>query len=673
MKRPEAMGSTFATPKSRPRGTPELVAVQSPIVRPLNGARVSAELQEWEADVISGLPSSASLVPHAAQQRLSAAPPVVRDVLSEAGRPLDENTRYAMESRFGHDFSRIRVHSGGRAAESTDALHASAYGVGHHLVFGEDGYAPGTLTGDRLLAHELTHVLQSRQERETSPLIRLKPRADDGTNTYPWVGRITGAWSVALRGSPDKKPDDPHRNTRSDLPRGSEVLVIGRRGGWLHVSAQINGVQTDGYVSQEFVSYVRPSAFELPELVITVKVPSVPEALVILKRAETKKAAGGALFKPSEDEAGDIGLAISVLERSGKYVVDHSTFTVGFVETVGKKVEITSIAEFVVFVEQVERQYPAATPAEIASEIRQLWFSDVNWELLVSSKGVSEGDKEVDIETRPNPIANRFEIEKLAPKEGGKQFSTPHGTVDIGHVLAGIDASLSPFPAEYPEKYLEARGHESSDTRLKYETLKKASGGRSRDFTTWAGDFGQAYAEYLVAKYVKKDSTATLAKFMADKATKPEVLGDIHGYTALEAWQNMPEESKAGGNTLKISNLLRDFYLSGDTTSTRYGKHVQSVSGVSDLMPFIIERSKAFARPWFAKKAYEAKGWWSSEGWGAKGVLENWLEEFDRVDADNDQNAAPEDQLGTFLDKTKTKTKTKSVEEKPRVLSPQQR
>ncbi len=90
------------------------------------------------------------------------APSVVHEVLGSAGQPLDASTRSFMESRFGHDFSRVRVHTDTRAAESAQSVDATAYTVGHNVVFAEGHYAPRTDAGRRLLAHELTHVLQQR-------------------------------------------------------------------------------------------------------------------------------------------------------------------------------------------------------------------------------------------------------------------------------------------------------------------------------------------------------------------------------------------------------------------------------------------------------------------------------------------------------------------------------
>jgi hypothetical protein len=81
------------------------------------------------------------------------------------GQPLSASARAFFESRFGHVFDHVRVHSDARAAESARALNALAYTVGHHIVFASGQYAPETMAGRRLLAHELTHVLQQNAPR----------------------------------------------------------------------------------------------------------------------------------------------------------------------------------------------------------------------------------------------------------------------------------------------------------------------------------------------------------------------------------------------------------------------------------------------------------------------------------------------------------------------------
>jgi outer membrane protein OmpA-like peptidoglycan-associated protein len=87
-------------------------------------------------------------------------PPIVHEVLRSSGQRLAPETRAFMEPRFGRDFSQVRVHADARAAASARAVNALAYTVGTSIVFGQGRYAPGNSQGRRLLAHELSHVLQ---------------------------------------------------------------------------------------------------------------------------------------------------------------------------------------------------------------------------------------------------------------------------------------------------------------------------------------------------------------------------------------------------------------------------------------------------------------------------------------------------------------------------------
>jgi hypothetical protein len=84
-------------------------------------------------------------------------PLIVHEVLRSPGQPLDSQTRAFFEPRFGHDFSKVRVHTDTRASESTRAVNALAYTVGQDVAFASGQYAPRTDAGARLLAHELAH------------------------------------------------------------------------------------------------------------------------------------------------------------------------------------------------------------------------------------------------------------------------------------------------------------------------------------------------------------------------------------------------------------------------------------------------------------------------------------------------------------------------------------
>jgi hypothetical protein len=112
--------------------------------------------------------------------------PAVREVLAALGQPLDAAARSVMESRLGHDFSGVRVHTDAKAGAAARAIDARAYTAGHNVVFGAGQYSPGTATGQNLLAHELTHVVQ---QQAAAPKARLLPcgRRAAGGGTAPLV------------------------------------------------------------------------------------------------------------------------------------------------------------------------------------------------------------------------------------------------------------------------------------------------------------------------------------------------------------------------------------------------------------------------------------------------------------------------------------------------------
>jgi hypothetical protein len=91
------------------------------------------------------------------------APASVHATLASPGQPLAPSVRAFFEPRFGADFSQVRVHTDDLAQQSARDAHALAYTVGSHVVFGAGRYAPSSPEGQRLLAHELAHVVQQSQ------------------------------------------------------------------------------------------------------------------------------------------------------------------------------------------------------------------------------------------------------------------------------------------------------------------------------------------------------------------------------------------------------------------------------------------------------------------------------------------------------------------------------
>jgi Domain of unknown function (DUF4157) len=95
------------------------------------------------------------------------------------GQRLAEPVRAFFESRFGYDFSQVHVHSDARAAESARAVNALAFTTGRDIVFGTGNYSPQTTEGKRLLAHELTHVIQQGSGSVGPRALQRQPKPDE--------------------------------------------------------------------------------------------------------------------------------------------------------------------------------------------------------------------------------------------------------------------------------------------------------------------------------------------------------------------------------------------------------------------------------------------------------------------------------------------------------------
>jgi len=106
------------------------------------------------------------------------APAIVHNALNTPGKSLDKDTQRFMESKFGHDFSQVRVHTDRNAVSSARALDAAAYTVGNDIVFNDAQYDASSAAGNNLLAHELAHVVQQSRAGGKNGSLRIGPVGD---------------------------------------------------------------------------------------------------------------------------------------------------------------------------------------------------------------------------------------------------------------------------------------------------------------------------------------------------------------------------------------------------------------------------------------------------------------------------------------------------------------
>ncbi|MBE9581068.1 MAG: DUF4157 domain-containing protein [Proteobacteria bacterium] len=154
---------------------------------------------------VSGSPPHIQRYMGQATGEVDTVPASVDRVLASSGTPLEPMLRQDMGQRFGHDFSRVRVHSGMAAEQSTREVNANAYTAGHNVVFGAGRFEPETHEGQRLIAHELAHVVQQSGSdgvrvghaglRPNSPrlLAHIAQQSAGNFSTTPTVQRQTAA------------------------------------------------------------------------------------------------------------------------------------------------------------------------------------------------------------------------------------------------------------------------------------------------------------------------------------------------------------------------------------------------------------------------------------------------------------------------------------------------
>jgi hypothetical protein len=138
--------------------------------------------------------------------------------------PKEVNQFYA--TKMGHDFNNVKIHTGNEAVKSASEINARAYTTGNHIVFNEGEYNPSTHTGRKLLAHELTHVVQ--QQEASGSQIQRKVQF----NVTEWNAEKVEPGALT------------NQADSIDIPKGKQILIGGL--------VEVNGDATDKCTDYEF-------------------------------------------------------------------------------------------------------------------------------------------------------------------------------------------------------------------------------------------------------------------------------------------------------------------------------------------------------------------------------------------------------------------------------------
>src|SRR5262245_24898589 len=175
---------------------------------------------------ISGAPPRIQRFSGQSHGQADAAPASVDQALASPGRPLETPLRQQMEQRFGHDFSKVRVHTGAAAEQSAEDVNAHAYTVGHDIVLCADRFGTETHEGRRMIAHELTHVVQQSSADGNSVDQPHQPRGFSGAVISPSQPGVIGLQRKAKRSPGDSSPKQAVKGKPSQQTSSNKVSFM---------------------------------------------------------------------------------------------------------------------------------------------------------------------------------------------------------------------------------------------------------------------------------------------------------------------------------------------------------------------------------------------------------------------------------------------------------------
>ncbi len=169
---------------------------------------------------------NAGVVQMLAEDEAAAESPVHDVVGKGGGTPLDQGTRSSMESRFGQSFDDVRVHTDNRASQSAESVGANAYTVGSDIVFRSGHFDTSSATGQRTLAHELTHVVQQRSGPVDGSEAPGGIRLSDPSDRFEQAAEQTATQVMSMPASPSSAaPADASAQREMEDDAAVQMLV----------------------------------------------------------------------------------------------------------------------------------------------------------------------------------------------------------------------------------------------------------------------------------------------------------------------------------------------------------------------------------------------------------------------------------------------------------------
>jgi outer membrane protein OmpA-like peptidoglycan-associated protein len=456
-----------------------------------------------------------------------------------SGAPLAPGVRGFFESRFGRSFGDVRVHADHEADTAARSIDALAFTVGRDVVFSAGAYSPDTQSGRRLLAHELTHVVQQHGSGpwiQRAPTCPARPSGEAAQSRTP-AGIL--ATNVALASSTISQLDIRDFAVGSaNLPPGTTSDPQWQRAlsimtGDPSIKIQVTAFTDCAGSDAENVSLRQDRAdtvvSALPGEVrgkILFNIPISTSTFIDTNETPEGRARNRAVrvsFASAPPRGTD---PCDMLSRAAN--IDEYIFLVHCLET---RLKLTA---------------PAEAPKAL-SALRQIYFGTGSWSLKPHSVWGSV------IESPAwNPGADP--TPQLGPSlMAALKASDVIGQIDVSHVMTGIEAMMSPHNVEH------------------LPGLITATTVPNEEWATWAGDVGSAAAEWVVDTVFTAPATPLRQKdYFTKFAGDDDLRGNLDAFAMREGFNTGGAPSshlmQAIRLTGTLSEDLRQYYrLTGST------------------------------------------------------------------------------------------------------------
>ena len=502
--------------------------------------------------------------------------------LHSKGKSLTNNEREFFEPKFGYDFSDVKIHHDNEAAKSAQSINALAYTSGNNIVFNQNQFAPENDNGKKLLAHELTHVVQQGkgyQQKSSEP--------STATHTSPGTVALAKPAHTIQRAPACPAKRDSGEVAKSQSPAGLLTVDTSYNPTTESIDVYDFGIDQDTLPPSATQSddWRRMMSMILGDPNTHVAVLGFSDCIGAEDNNQglrDRRANAVVKAMPAEAQAKVGGLKgwTGVLtypfpNDTAENRARDRMARIGLIRSFGAGAacdnlpKATNVDQFIYLVSCLEQRLgltSAADAPKTLSVLRQLYFGNASWTTAANRTRIWDDI----ITSQPWSPGN-----DPTPKLGTKLFNALQGSkdlkfdssataipIDISHLLTGLDAMMNPQTTAIKQDVPKL-----GPVYLQTNVLNHA-------LATWAGDVASAATNYTICVNFLKFS-ASYDDFFKDLSGDADLEGDIDAYAAWAAQNSAPGAPVPLQLNMPFSEILMQYYKLKNTTggqarSTRF-------------------------------------------------------------------------------------------------------